>query len=78
MSRFRVITPDAAGSEMSMAEAIRAQAEKIIAQQPVAVLFAWETADGLAWESVPASSMLERGMVDEMHETLHPVWMIEE
>jgi hypothetical protein len=75
---LRVINPDGGEAlDYSMAEAIQAVANKIIAAKPVAVFLAWETQDKdngskLTSEAIPFSTLTAKGFIDELYWQLHP------
>jgi hypothetical protein len=73
MSRLRVVDTAAPTGDVAMADAIRALAERICAEQPIVVMVAWETADAkLHIAALPNSVQLKRGMADSIYDATHP------
>lgn len=74
MSSLRIVTPTTSTTEMSFAEACRAKLERVLAQNPSAMLIVYELpevkSDGIRLEVIPESTALAVGFADYLAEML--------
>ena len=70
MAKLRVVTPgvDSAPQELSMAEALEGLVKECLADEPAALLLAWESKGKINCRCLPASVMVQKGFVYTMHE----------
>jgi hypothetical protein len=71
--RVRVVSPDDGHPKLPFADTARALLERVLNSGATGLLLIWELPDdSCQWQAVPMIASLERGLVDRLHETLHP------
>lgn len=70
MAKLKIVNPEDAATEISMASAIEGVLRQCIADSPGVVLVVWEAKGQMSTRTLPDSVMVQKGFVHTLNEML--------